>query len=198
MFRILVSVLVVFILGLSLTKWQNGLFGTRSSVNYSGDHSSKSASGTNISSDQDINLSNSNDNSNGGMLLLKAAVYTNGCLGFQVTLPAGWYMPDQCDSDPHFYDCATYDCPQGFEVENGDDLLSEGPADLTKHLEDDGHTPTQLNDLIKNATVLRYSGSAPGWPVNYDVFFEDRAYVISSSNELLEHPIFSTFTAVPR
>jgi hypothetical protein len=198
MFRILAGVILIIVLGLSFTANDLRQESRLPSSNKASVDRPENSDKANILVDQGVGLPNSDDSSNGGTLLSKRTVYVNSSLGFQISLPPGWYIPNQFDDDPHFYDCATYDCPQGFEIENADDLLSDGPAGLAKRLEDDGSLPVYLNNLVVNAVVLRSSGAAPGWPVHYDVFFKDRAYVISSSSETLEDLILSTFIAIPR
>lgn len=131
-------------------------------------------------------------------------LYRNSTVGFEITVPMGWFMPDESNLDPHFY--ITKECSQersycsAFEVQNTDydiDKTLDQTILQLESYESYDLNPEIVPDLISGAIVIKSKaeGAAHGWGYQYDVIFasERHRFVIFTKSDDLEKTILSTF-----
>ncbi|MDO8676241.1 MAG: hypothetical protein Q7K16_01130 [Candidatus Azambacteria bacterium] len=138
------------------------------------------------------------EDSNDGTKINQTTVYKNTTLRFQMTFPAGWYLPTATDEDPHAYSCATYYCQNGaleiqqhgyFADKNFDEFLSEWKKE--------DPNAKELTNFIAGARVVKASapGPAEGWSYEYDIIFygQKTGFLILTDSDKLETSILSSF-----
>ena len=137
-----------------------------------------------------------------GTKISKTTTYRNIALGFQITFPAGWYIPDSSDPDPHAYESGPkYDCGRAFGCENALEILSYSLTPETydesfqKLTTEDRH-PSEFLDLVPGARVIRSDapGAAEGWTYHYGIFYyNELRFGIFTNNEILEKTVLYSF-----
>ncbi len=122
-----------------------------------------------------MNEETMDEEANGNTLVTQDTVYRNTQLGFEMTFPAGWYIPSTNERDPHAWDCPTYHCPTAIEIMN----VTEGVKDFNTYLEQrqsNGGKPEVLDHVVSGARVIREFNPAAGetesWNYGYLIFFE--------------------------
>lgn len=101
---------------------------------------------------------------NGETQVTKSTVYKNLALGFEITLPSGWYLPSSDATTTIFYDCPTTNCNDQFQISPAATLLYNNYSDYYNALLQMGNEEIASNQvmaqdellgLIPNAGVIR-------------------------------------------
>jgi hypothetical protein len=126
-------------------------------------------------------------------------IYVNKILGFSISIPEGWNIPNTTNTDPHFYDCEHKD---GFEIQGGFQIAPESYYEiLSENSKDQLHTKiiSSYTKLIPKAVVDEYTIIDPeegnSWPHWNDVFLnsERRAFGFGSYKPIDQYPFIQTF-----
>ena len=138
------------------------------------------------------------EESNGGTKINQTTVYKNTALAFQMTFPAGWYLPTATDNDPHAYSCATYYCQNGaLEVQEHNDFADKNFDEFLSELQKEDPDAKELMNFIPGARVVKASAPGPteGWSYEYDIIFygQKKGFLVFTNSDKLETSILSSF-----
>ena len=140
----------------------------------------------------------STEYSNDGVKINQNTIYKNTTLAFQMTFPAGWYLPPLTDDDPHAYSCATEYCTNGaLEVQGDNDFSNRNFEEFLSERKEEDADAKELINFIKGARVIKGKapGPAEGWAYEYDIIFynQKKGFLIFTNNDNLEQAILPSF-----
>lgn len=112
--------------------------------------------------------------------------YTNITLGFEVTLPAGWFVPWNESNNPHFYNCAN---GQAFEIQGGQ-LQFQSAIDAVYKEAYDNYQRNLITkeyktytDIIPGAIIIEYPKDDDSmWSGAYHIIFEKEKIAFTMLN----------------
>ncbi len=140
-------------------------------------------------------------------------VYKNSKVGFKLTVPKSWHLPEVTDQDPHFYsnkNCAdggpnSNELPEkcsALEVMAFEENASHEMDSVFKNLKSEGQKPAYTTKIIPGATMIKADASpaAEGWMYEYHVLFPTtkQYFVIFSNDAKLENSILSSFRPIEK
>jgi hypothetical protein len=150
------------------------------------------------------NSTDSEKGENGNKKITTTLVYKNTYLGFQITLPAGWYVPSETNPNPHFYNCPNYDCAEAFEVQGVVEWKKRNPRfeppsykERGVTIREEGRDVYTSKNIIPGIAIIKTpaTGAAVGWEWEYNIFYNENHQdcLIFTKGKNIEKTILSTF-----
>lgn len=138
------------------------------------------------------------EDENGNTHIAATTTYVNTRLGFEITFPAGWYIPPANDDDPHAYSCAGYRCDKGaLEIQRDDELAGRNFTTVLTEAKKMHPDTQEVVNIISGAKVLKFTASpyAEGWRYEYEIIFypQKTGYVVFTHGQEVESEILPSF-----